>query len=385
MISSLKQHLIDPELCIRCNACWEVCPAQAIEFDGINYIVDPARCDDCKACQPGCPTGAIEATRFVPQDRPYSLAVQSSWSSLPPQVMFDAALAESLEAGMKTGGASPPLMVHGLQNPITATVLSNRRLTAAAAESDIHEIVLSFGDHVFGGIEGQSIGVLPEGAAGHRQAHHMRAYSLANPRDGETPGDGCVSLVVKRVVDEWGGRPYRGVASNFLCDTRFGDVVRCVGPIGSTFLLPPSKPSRLLMICTGTGIAPMWGFIRRNLREGMVEGDGMMLIYGGRVPEEMAYHAELQSLQAGVVDMHFAYSRLSGSPKRYVQDVLREEAGRIGGLIEDPAAHIYVCGLRGMETGVSAALEEICVRGGYDWETARTKLQGEGRLHFETY
>ena len=37
-----KQHLIDPETCIRCNTCEISCPSDAITHDTHNYVVDPA-------------------------------------------------------------------------------------------------------------------------------------------------------------------------------------------------------------------------------------------------------------------------------------------------------------------------------------------------------
>ena len=36
----VKQHLIDPEVCIRCNTCEETCPVDAITHDDRNYVVD---------------------------------------------------------------------------------------------------------------------------------------------------------------------------------------------------------------------------------------------------------------------------------------------------------------------------------------------------------
>ena len=35
----LKQHLIDPEICIRCYSCEAACPIGAIEHDGTNVVV----------------------------------------------------------------------------------------------------------------------------------------------------------------------------------------------------------------------------------------------------------------------------------------------------------------------------------------------------------
>ena len=35
----MRQHLIDPEICIRCNTCEETCPVNAISHDSRNSIV----------------------------------------------------------------------------------------------------------------------------------------------------------------------------------------------------------------------------------------------------------------------------------------------------------------------------------------------------------
>ena len=37
-VTLVKQHLIDPEVCIRCNTCEETCPVDAITHDGRNYV-----------------------------------------------------------------------------------------------------------------------------------------------------------------------------------------------------------------------------------------------------------------------------------------------------------------------------------------------------------
>ena len=46
----LKQHLIDPEICIRCNTCEATCPVGAITHDSRNYVVDADKCNLCMAC-----------------------------------------------------------------------------------------------------------------------------------------------------------------------------------------------------------------------------------------------------------------------------------------------------------------------------------------------
>ncbi len=53
----IKQHLIDPEICIRCNTCESICPQKAITHDDNNYVVDADLCNLCMACISPCPTG----------------------------------------------------------------------------------------------------------------------------------------------------------------------------------------------------------------------------------------------------------------------------------------------------------------------------------------
>ena len=85
------------------------------------------------------------------------------------------------------------------------------------------------------------------------------------------------------------------------------------------------------------------------------------------------------------IDIHFAFSREAGKPKRYVQDAMRESAADLAALLADPNAYFYVCGLKAMEEGVVLALRDIASQAGLNWDTLGTALKQEGRLHLETY
>src|SRR3546814_5228761 len=78
----LNQHLIDPEICIRCNTREETCPIDAITHDGNNYVVDPGICNHCMACVPPCPTGAIDNWLKVLSDQAYSMEDQFGWDEI---------------------------------------------------------------------------------------------------------------------------------------------------------------------------------------------------------------------------------------------------------------------------------------------------------------
>ena len=82
-IQVIKQHLIDPEICIRCNTCEAICPVGAITHDSRNYVVDAEKCNLCMACVSPCPTGSIDNWRDMPRVRAYSVEEQLSWDVLP--------------------------------------------------------------------------------------------------------------------------------------------------------------------------------------------------------------------------------------------------------------------------------------------------------------
>jgi benzoyl-CoA 2,3-dioxygenase component A len=230
--------------------------------------------------------------------------------------------------------------------------------------------------------------VIPPGTDEHGRPHHARQYSVASARNGERPGYNNLSLTIKRVLEDHQGRPVRGVGSNYMCDLKLGDKVEVIGPFGASFLMPNHPKSHIVMICTGTGSAPMRAMTewRRRLRKsGKFEGGKLMLFFGARTQEELPYFGPLQSLPKDFIDINFAFSRTPGEPKRYVQDVMRERAADLAPLLADPNAYFYVCGLKSMEEGVVLALHDIARNAGLDWNAIGTSLKRHGRLHLETY
>ena len=155
MNQPLKQHLIDPEICIRCYTCEMTCPVGAIEHDDNNVVVNAETCNFCMDCIPVCPTGSIDEWRVV--DTPYSLEEQYEWTELPEQ--GEVAVAESADAGVEGGtdpvaallaeahkgaggkavapvsATKPTVNLYNLGNPVEAVVQGNYRLTAEGSDS----------------------------------------------------------------------------------------------------------------------------------------------------------------------------------------------------------------------------------------------------------
>ena len=417
----IQQHLIDPEICIRCNTCEATCPVGAITHDSRNYVVDADKCNLCMACVPPCPTGSIDNWRSMPKVKAYSVEEQLTWDDLPAAlseaelqamgISGDAVLAatsaepapaqavnvsgEAVFNSAAYGATLPPWSaahaytnLYGPKSPTTATVVGNFKVNEAGTTNETHHIVIDFGSMPFPVLEGQSVAIVPPGVDASGKPHHARQYSIASPRNGERAGYNNVSLTVKRVIEDHQGQPVHGVCSNYLCDVKVGDAIQVIGPFGSSFLMPNHPKSNIVMICTGTGSAPMRGMTewRRRLRQtGKFEGGKLMLFFGARTQQELPYFGPLQKLPKDFIDINFAFSRTPGQPKRYVQDAMRERAADLVALLKDPNTYFYVCGLKSMEEGVVLALHDVATQAGLDWETLGSSLKKEGRLHLETY
>jgi benzoyl-CoA 2,3-dioxygenase component A len=417
----IQQHLIDPEICIRCNTCEATCPVGAITHDSRNYVVDADKCNLCMACVPPCPTGSIDNWRSMPKAKAYSIEEQLKWDDLPAalsdadlQAMgvnsqavaaapaAEAAPAQAVNASGEAvfnsaafGSTVPPWSaahaytnLYGPKTPTQATVVGNFKVNEAGTSNETHHIVIDFGNMPFPVLEGQSVAIVPPGLDASGKPHHARQYSIASPRNGERAGYNNVSLTVKRVTEDHDGKPVNGVCSNYLCDVKVGDAIQVIGPFGSSFLMPNHPKSNIVMICTGTGSAPMRGMTewRRRLRQtGKFEGGKLMLFFGARTQEELPYFGPLQKLPKDFIDINFAFSRTVGQPKRYVQDAMRERAADLVALLKDPNTYFYVCGLKSMEEGVVLALHDVATQAGLNWDQLGASLKKEGRLHLETY
>jgi benzoyl-CoA 2,3-dioxygenase component A len=205
----IRQHLIDPEICIRCNTCESICPVHAITHDSRNYVVDVDKCKQCMACISPCPTGSIDNWRTMLRASAYSLEAQLGWDSLPAELSSEELatagvepdstpiLSEPVQPGLvaeasgeaafnssRFGATTPPWSAaHPYTNlygpkaagkTITATVAGNVRVTEVGREYDTHHIVLDFGATPFPVLEGQSIAIVPPGVDSDGRAHHPR-------------------------------------------------------------------------------------------------------------------------------------------------------------------------------------------------------------------
>jgi benzoyl-CoA 2,3-dioxygenase component A len=403
----LRQHVIDPEICIRCNTCEETCPVDAISHNSDNYVVDAEKCNFCLDCISPCPTGSIDNWRVVNKAEAYSIEDQFEWDELPDELELAeeegddnrieasedeaSAILEIAHSGQggkvlaPSSAAHPYINLYGRERPITATVAGNFRITDADTESDIHHIVLDFDKQTFPVLEGQSIGIIPPGEDSKGRPNLVRLYSVASARDGERAGVNNLSLTVKRVVYDEAGETVQGVGSNYVCDLNKGDKVQVTGPFGATFLMPNHPEANIIMICTGTGSAPfraMTEYRRRHMSSAPGE---LVLYFGARTPGELPYFGPLNKLSGKLIDKQLVFSRLPDAPKEYVQDRMLTQGDKLTQLLKSEHTHVFICGLKDMETGVESAFDTICGNKGMNWDTIKGAMRKAGRYHVETY
>ena len=283
--------------------------------------------------------------------------------------------------------------------PVTATILGRARAIDESAPGDIQHVVMKL-PQGFHYVEGQSLSVIPPGVDDKGKPHKPRLYSIASTRYGDLLDGTTVSLCVRRAeyVDPITGvvDPTKmGVCSNFLCSAKSGDTVQVAGPVGKTMLLPDDSSKDIIMVATGTGIAPFRGFLHRLFMENTVArhmfSARAWLILGVPVTGGLLYPQEIAAMQenaaVGSLEVTYAISREmknSSGGKLYVQDVLAERADELFRRL-DSGAVIYFCGLKGMMPGILEALENVARQQGIDWSAKLDELKANHQWHVEVY
>jgi ferredoxin--NADP+ reductase len=273
--------------------------------------------------------------------------------------------------------------------PLEAKVLESRLLTSIDSPNEVRHIVFDVAGSNLRYLEGQSIGILPPGTDANGRPHKLRLYSIASERLGDKGDGSTLSLCVKRAItiDE-SGKEHQGVCSSFLCDLAVGDTAQLTGPVGKSFLMPPEPDANLIMIATGTGIAPFRAFLHRRVSQNIDQGKAC-LFFGAQTQKDYLYKEEMESFQARSHGHIFtAFSREQKNPeggRMYVQHAILAQAEAILELLQKPNTYFYMCGLRGMETGIQEALSHIALKDNIDWPALQATLKAEKRWHVEVY
>jgi ferredoxin--NADP+ reductase len=294
--------------------------------------------------------------------------------------------------------ADVPVNLYKPKDPFIGTVTGNYSLLAEGAIGRVNHITFDLtGGHLHY-VEGQSIGIIPDGEDAAAKPHKLRLYSIASTRHGDDCADNTVSLCVRQLQYEKDGETINGVCSTFLCDIEPGAKVKITGPVGKEMLLPVDEEANIIMLATGTGIAPMRAYLRRMFDteeraknpEYQFRGKAWLFM-GVPTTPNLLYEEDFQNYLSTFPD-HFRYTKAisreqnnASGGRMYIQDRVLEHADEIFALIEDPKTHVFMCGLKGMEPGIDEAMTAAASAKGLDWSQLRPSLKKQERWHVETY
>ncbi|MCL2935562.1 MAG: ferredoxin-NADP reductase [Trichodesmium sp. MAG_R02] len=293
---------------------------------------------------------------------------------------------------------SVPVNTYRPKNPFIGKCLSSTELVREGGQGTVRHLIFDLSGSDLQYLEGQSIGIIPPGKDAKGKPHKLRLYSIASTRHGDNLDDKTVSLCVRRLEynhPETGETIY-GVCSSYLCDMEQGADVAITGPVGKEMLLPNDEDATIIMIATGTGIAPFRAFVWRMFKEREQNPDYQFkglawLFFGCAYTPNILYKEELEYLQREFPEnfrITYAISREQKNKdggKMYIQHRIQENAEELWKLIKKPNAHTYICGLKGMEDGIDEGMSAVTGQFDVDWSEYRKELKKENRWHVETY
>jgi ferredoxin-NADP reductase len=237
--------------------------------------------------------------------------------------------------------------------------LQQKRLLSGPAHCYHLEFAIDELSH-FDFVPGQFISFIAVDDKGKTQT---RAYSIAS-----APRTNQLDLCVNRVEG--------GFFSNLLCDLEPGQTVQFHGPHGLFTLRQPLTDS--IFIATGTGIAPIRGFIEWLFPESgddRSHGRPVWLVYGTRHETEIYYQKYFEKVAAERHNFHYlptvsrpheGWEGLRGYVQQHVAQIVIERASQDHSdavvTAAEPAGfdiHAYICGLNNMVSANRDKLKEL--------------------------
>jgi ferredoxin--NADP+ reductase len=290
-----------------------------------------------------------------------------------------------------------PVNIYKPKNPYMGKCLENYELVSEGGSGTVRHLTFDLSDGDLRYLEGQSIGIIPPGTDDKGKPQKLRLYSIASTRHGDKRDDQTVSLCVRQLeYQNEAGETVYGVCSSYLCNLPVGEGVAITGPVGKEMLLPDDENATIIMLATGTGIAPFRAFLWRMFKEQELNPDYQFkglawLIFGIPYSANILYKDDLEKMATDYPNnfrLTYAISReqqTDDGSKMYVQSRVSEYADELFELIQQPNTHVYMCGLKGMEPPISQTFTVEAEKRGMNWEELRKQMKKEERWHVEVY
>ncbi|CAJ1354703.1 unnamed protein product, partial [Effrenium voratum] len=162
---------------------------------------------------------------------------------------------------------------------------------------------------------------------------------------------------------------------------------------------PEDPEANIIMLATGTGIAPMRSYCRLLFHDAAgADSDGgrkfkgvAWLFMGVPYSKSLLYDDEHQEYTSKYPDQFrydYAVSREQSNAagqKMYIQTKMAEYAEELWDMMQSPKTHVYMCGLKGMESGMAECFGPIAEKNGLVWAEFAKAMKKADRYHVEVY
>ncbi|XP_065650917.1 nitric oxide synthase 1-like [Hydra vulgaris] len=186
-----------------------------------------------------------------------------------------------------------------------------------------------------------------------------------------------------------------GVCSSWLHSRNPDNEIYCFVMKTPTFRLPSSRSTPIIMVGSGTGIAPFRSFWQQRqydrLHQNEVEFGEMFLFYGCRNIFENIFSRELEDAksQDALTEVFVGYSRLPTNSKTYVQNLIKLNSKLVLENFLKKQGHIYVCGNATMALDVQNTIMNIMMESlkcsEHDCKQLIYELKKNGRYHEDVF
>ncbi len=246
-------------------------------------------------------------------------------------------------------------------------VVASAPITAPTSSDEVRELVLEIERGDFPYLVGQSVGVFAPGAAEFGKKDHFRLYSVADLPERGPSGQPRIKIAVRRCsyIDDYSGERYPGVASNYLCDLLPGADLTLTGPFGIPFEVPEDHDANLILIGSGTGIAPFRALVKHIYRDVADWSGKVWLLYGARSGLELLYMNEQNDDFSQYYDEETFRAFKALSPRPNWSDpigwdqAIEERSAELWEMLGDSKTYVYVAGLEKAIAGLDAVLERL--------------------------
>ncbi|RFU23791.1 hypothetical protein B7463_g12545, partial [Scytalidium lignicola] len=152
----------------------------------------------------------------------------------------------------------------------------------------------------------------------------------------------------------------------------------------SKFRLPALGSTPIIMVASGSGIAPFRGFLQERTRIASMgrEAGKTILFFGCRNEEDYIYRDELKQMKECLGDRMMSITTFSRKDvnkdggKMYVQDRVEEYASTVENLLFESNAYFYVCGSASMSRGVWQKLGDY-IKASKNWDESELREWSE--------